>query len=77
MEYNILSEHEYGFRSNSSTEIATYKLRNEISEPVNKRKITDGIYCDLRKTFGYVDHRIILTKLELCGIKGSLFKFIK
>jgi hypothetical protein len=57
--------------------MATYKLLNEISETFNKRKITDGIFCDVHKAFDYVDHRIILTILELYGIKGSFLKFIK
>jgi len=52
IEYNFfVSKHEYGFRSNSSTEAATYKLLNEISETLNRRKITDGILCDLKKAF--------------------------
>jgi len=57
--------------------MATYKLLNEISETINIRKITNGIFCDLHKAFDYVDHRIILTKLELYGIKCSFSKFIK
>ena len=38
IENNILSEHEYGFRSNSSTELATYKLLNEISDALAMEK---------------------------------------
>jgi len=57
--------------------MATYKLLNEISEAVNKKKITNGLFCNLHKVFDYVDYRIILPKLELYGIKGNFSKFIK
>jgi hypothetical protein len=38
-ENNILSNHQYGFRCNSSTEIATFSLPNEIYGALNERKL--------------------------------------
>jgi len=54
--------------------MATYELLNEISETLNQRKITDGIFCDLSKAFDYVDNIIILTKLEIYGLKCRFFQ---
>jgi hypothetical protein len=77
IEYNILAKHQYGFRSNSSTEMAIYKLRNEISEALNNWKIAGGILCDLPKAFDCVNHRILRSKFEFYGINGSSLKSIK
>jgi len=57
--------------------MAIYKLRNEISEALNNRKITGGILCELQKAFDCVNHRIFLSTLEFYGINGSLLKLIK
>ena len=58
---HILSDGQYGFRSNHSTPIA-------ISEFVEK--VTTGIFIDLKKAFDTVDHNILLSKLQCCGIRG-------
>jgi hypothetical protein len=36
-----------------------------------------GIFCDLQKAFDCVDHNILLTKLNFCGITGTSLKLIK
>jgi hypothetical protein len=77
IENNILSKHQYGFRSNSSKKKkAIYKLINEFSEALNNRKITGGIFCYLHQAFDCVNHRIVLSKLEFDGIKSIFLKLI-
>jgi hypothetical protein len=76
IENNILSKHQYGFRSNSSKEMAIYKLQNEFSEALNNRKVTGGILCNLHQAFDCVNHRIVLSKFECYGIKTSFPKLI-
>jgi hypothetical protein len=41
----------YGFRSNSSTELASYKLINEILNALNNKIFVGGTFCDLKKAF--------------------------
>ena len=39
--------------------------------------IGDTVYLDYRKAFDSVPHLRLLSKLESCGIKGSLLRWIK
>jgi hypothetical protein len=43
-------------------------LIHEILTALNNKQIVGGIFCDLRKAFDCVTHRILLTKLEQYGI---------
>ena len=74
---NILAVEQYGFRSNSSTETAVYNLINNISEALNSNKWVGGTFCDLNKAFDYVNHNILLSKLEFYGITGRAKNLIK
>jgi hypothetical protein len=53
MSNNILANEQYGFRSNSSTERASYKLINEILNALNNKILVGGIFCDLMKAFDW------------------------
>jgi hypothetical protein len=72
-----ISKEEYGFRSNSSTETASYKLINEILNALNIKILGDGIFCDLKKAFDCVNYDILLPKLGFYGIVGEDNALIK
>jgi hypothetical protein len=38
---------------------------------INNNFITGGIFCYVEKTFDCVDHKILSSKLELCGVTGK------
>jgi hypothetical protein len=73
----ILAIEQYGFRSNSSTEKATFKLLNDVLQALNNKAYVGGIFCDLKKAFDCVNHELLMKKLEFYGIVGNAYALIK
>ena len=68
---NVISKAQYGFRRGFTAENAVYKLINELLNALNNKQIVGGIFCDLTKVFDCVDHDILISKIEKCGIIGK------
>jgi hypothetical protein len=60
--HRILSEHQFGFRKNRSTEHAILELTDKISKAIDEGKYTVGIFLDLSKAFDTVNHEILIKK---------------
>jgi hypothetical protein len=51
-------------------ENAKFTLRNKILTAMNKSTAA-GIFCDIKKSFYCVNHKILLAKMEFYGITGK------
>jgi hypothetical protein len=67
---NILVKESFGFRCNTSTEMAIYTLINNILSSLNIKTSVDGLFCDLQKAFDCVNCDILLSKMKFYGITG-------
>jgi hypothetical protein len=74
---NILAKEQYGFKTNSSTEIATHTLLNTVLSSLNNKLYVGGLFRDLQKAFDYVNHEILISKLKFYGISGIANRLIK
>ena len=75
--HNLLSESQFGFRKNRSTELATSFLTNKLLEGIEDGNISISIFLDLSKAFDTVNHNILIHKLEHCGVRGIALEWFK
>jgi hypothetical protein len=68
---------QFGFRKDLITEKARYELINDILTALNDRLIVGRIFCDLTKAFDFVNHDILLAKLNFYGITVKANEWMK
>ena len=76
-EHNIISKKQYGFRENYSTYMAIIDLVDKISNNIDIKKHSIGIFLDLSKAFDTIDHQILLRKLQRYGVRGIACDWFK
>jgi len=69
--HSILAQEQFGFRSDSSTNKAIYKLITETMNALNSKLIVGGIFFDLEKASDCLNHDILLSKLQFYGVYGK------
>ena len=73
---NIISESQFGFRKNHSTNHAIQHSVSFINDCHLAGKHVLGIFIDLSKAFDTIDHDTLLRKLYHYGIRGNSHKLI-
>ena len=73
----VLSNKQFGFRNKHSTNHALISLTESIRNNIDDGNFTCGVFIDLQKAFDTVDHKILLSKLHHCGIRGLANSWFK
>ena len=66
--FNILSNIQFGFRTNLNTTHSIFNLQTQICNSFRNNKIGVAIFIDLKMAFDTVNHEILFSKLENIGI---------
>jgi len=74
---NILYAKQFGFRKKLGTSFAVNDMIIQIEGAKDARKKVAGVYIDLKKAFDTVNHELLLHKLYLLGVSGSVLSWFE
>ena len=74
---DLFYKHQYGFRNQHSTELASIELIDQIFNDLDKKNNPIVVYMDLSKAFDTLDHKILISKLQFYGIHGIALEWFQ
>lgn len=75
--FNILSTHQFGFRTGYSTNLALLSFTDNIKHAIDAGNYAGALFIDLTKAFDSINHNILLTKLAAIGVVGPALSLIQ
>ena len=75
--YNIITDYQFGFRKNYSTNLALIHYVNNLTKQLHSNNNAISVFIDLSKAFDTINHNILIQKLYHYGIRGNCLKLIK
>ena len=75
--HNLLTNQQYGFRSNRSTELAALELMDRNVNCMNQNSCPINLYLDLSKAFDSLKYDILLSKLQYYGLQNKVLLLLK
>ena len=72
----ILSDTQFGFRKNMSTETALMKFMDYIHSGLSSKHYVGTVFMDLSKAFDVMNHEILKQKLDHYGFRGIFLDFM-
>ena len=74
--YNILTDSQFGFRTQHSCESQLFVTINDIAKAMDGKLQVDTAILDFSKAFDKVAHSRLLYKLDYYGIRGKLHSWL-
>lgn len=73
----ILSSEQKGFRKNKTSNIAVFDFLYYVMQHVDNRTPICTIFCDITRTFEYLDQNIKIKKLDAYEMRGNVLALIQ
>lgn len=67
--YNVLTDAQFGFRKNRSTELALLEAKKFTLRNFEETEMVLRVFIDFTKGFDYLDHSLLIKKLDFYGIR--------
>jgi len=74
-EYNILCDHQFGFRAGRETSDAILEFLDHAYNSLDSKSYLISVFLDLSKAFDTLDHDILLSKLEHVEVRGVVLEW--
>lgn len=75
--HKLINDNQFGFLPGKNTELAIFTMIRHIVENLTAKYMNMTVFLDLSKAFDCVNHGLLLSKLERCGVRGTSLSLIE